>query len=53
MKIVIDTNVLVSGIFFGGKPGKLLQMVAGRELEADRLRGFTSLALTIYFGMRR
>lgn len=24
MKVVLDTNVLVSGIFFGGVPGKLL-----------------------------
>lgn len=25
MKIVLDTNVLLSGIFFGGVPGKILQ----------------------------
>ena len=34
MRIVIDTNVVASGIFFGGKPGKLLEMVFSRELEA-------------------
>ena len=26
MRIIIDTNVLVSGIFFGGLPGRLLKM---------------------------
>lgn len=33
MKIVIDTNVLASGIFFDGKPGELLRKVVARELE--------------------
>jgi putative PIN family toxin of toxin-antitoxin system len=31
MKIVIDTNVLISGVFFGGFPGKILSgIVNGR-----------------------
>jgi putative PIN family toxin of toxin-antitoxin system len=34
MRIVIDTNVIASGVFFGGKPGKLLEMVVSKELEA-------------------
>lgn len=34
MRIVIDTNVIASGIFFGGKPGRLLEMVVSRELDA-------------------
>ena len=25
MKVVLDTNVLVSGVFFGGQPGKILK----------------------------
>jgi uncharacterized protein len=25
MSIVVDTNIIISGIFFGGKPRKLLQ----------------------------
>ena len=25
MRIVVDTNIIISGIFFGGKPRKLLQ----------------------------
>lgn len=25
MKVVIDTNVIVSGIFFGGIPGEILK----------------------------
>jgi len=34
MKIVIDTNVVISGIFFGGYPGKVIEAVAGRHIEA-------------------
>ena len=34
MRIVIDTNVIVSGIFFGGRPGDLLQLVLTRQVEA-------------------
>ena len=34
MRIVIDTNVIASGIFFGGKPKKLLEMVVSRSLDA-------------------
>ena len=32
MQIVIDTNVVASGIFFGGLPHKLLQLVIGNEI---------------------
>lgn len=34
MRIVIDTNVIASGIFFGGKPKMLLEMVVTRRLDA-------------------
>ncbi len=34
MKIVIDTNVIVSAVFFGGKPRLLLEKVMMRELIA-------------------
>ena len=34
MRIVIDTNVIASGIFFGGKLKKLLEMVVARRLES-------------------
>ena len=34
MKIVIDTNVLISGVFFGGFPGKILSAVVGQKLTA-------------------
>jgi predicted nucleic acid-binding protein len=27
MRIVIDTNIVVSGVFFGGKPAELLNFV--------------------------
>lgn len=33
MKIVIDTNVVISGIFFGGEPNRLLQHAINNELE--------------------
>ena len=34
MRIVVDTNVVASGIFFGGKPKQLLELVVSKELEA-------------------
>ena len=34
MRIVIDTNVLISGIFFGGFPRKILSAVVGRKITA-------------------
>ena len=34
MRIVIDTNVIASGIFFSGKPGILLEKVVSKELDA-------------------
>ena len=34
MRIVIDTNVLISGLFFGGKPYKVLRAVINDEIEA-------------------
>lgn len=34
MKIVIDTNVLISGVFFGGFPRKILISIVDRELTA-------------------
>lgn len=27
MKVVLDTNVVVSGIFFGGVPGRILGLI--------------------------
>jgi putative PIN family toxin of toxin-antitoxin system len=34
MKIVIDTNVLVSGVFFGGLPRKILSAIVGKKITA-------------------
>lgn len=34
MKIVIDTNVVISGAFFGGYPRKLLEIVAENKVSA-------------------
>jgi len=34
MRIVIDTNVVASGIFFGGKPKRLLELVVSESMEA-------------------
>jgi predicted nucleic acid-binding protein len=31
MRIVLDTNVLMSGIFFGGAPGKILRAWQARQ----------------------
>lgn len=34
MKIVIDTNVVASAIFFGGRPKELLELLITHKLEA-------------------
>ena len=34
MKIVIDTNVVASAIFFGGKPRKLIECLFNNRAEA-------------------
>lgn len=34
MKIVIDTNVVASGVFFGGDPRKVIEAVSSGELDA-------------------
>ncbi|RRK32820.1 putative toxin-antitoxin system toxin component, PIN family [Schaedlerella arabinosiphila] len=34
MRIVIDTNVLISGVFFGGFPRKILSAVVGQKIFA-------------------
>jgi len=33
MRIVIDTNVIISAMFFGGKPSELLQLAMNRKVE--------------------
>ena len=34
MKIVLDTNVLISGVFFGGFPRKILSSIVSGEITA-------------------
>ena len=34
VRIVIDTNVVASAVFFGGRPGELLDLLLHRRLEA-------------------
>ena len=34
MRIVIDTNVLISGVFFGGFPRKILSLVVNQKITA-------------------
>ncbi len=33
MKVVLDTNVLISGLFFGGNPGKIIDLWVKGEVE--------------------
>jgi putative PIN family toxin of toxin-antitoxin system len=33
MKVVIDTNVLISGVFFGGMPSRVLETWRDRKIE--------------------
>ena len=34
MKIVVDTNVLISGVFFGGYPRKIIEAVIDDDIKA-------------------
>ena len=34
MRIVVDTNVLISGVFFGGFPRKILESIVEKTLTA-------------------
>lgn len=34
MKIVLDTNVIISGLFFGGKPGLIIKSIIKKQFNA-------------------
>ena len=34
MKIVVDTNILISGVFFGGYPRRILTSIVDRKITA-------------------
>ena len=34
MKIVVDTNVLISGVFFGGYPRRIIEAIIDNDLQA-------------------
>jgi putative PIN family toxin of toxin-antitoxin system len=34
MKIIVDTNVLISGVFFGGHPRRILSAIVNNQLTA-------------------
>lgn len=34
MKIVVDTNVIISGVFFGGAPGQVLKAIISSKVTA-------------------
>ena len=34
MKIVVDTNVIISGVFFGGAPGQVLKAIISARVTA-------------------
>ena len=44
-RVVLDTNVLISGIIFGGKPGEILEMIRNK-----RFLGITSSVLLAELG---
>ena len=35
MRVVVDTNVLISGTFFGGKPGMIVDAIADERIRAN------------------
>ena len=51
MKLVIDTNVVESGLFFGGKPLNLLKMLLQGELESFVSEEIVSEYQRIFDGM--
>lgn len=44
MKIILDTNILISAFIFGGKPRQILSLVSDEQIQA-----FTSLILIAEF----
>lgn len=36
MKIVVDTNVIISGVFFGGAPGDVLNAIVESKVKQPR-----------------
>ena len=34
MRVVVDTNVVISGVFFGGKPRRIIEAIADERLYA-------------------
>ena len=35
MRIVVDTNVVISGVFFGGEPRRVIEAVASKRIRAS------------------
>lgn len=33
VKVVLDTNILISSLVFGGKPSEILEMIRGKEIK--------------------
>jgi putative PIN family toxin of toxin-antitoxin system len=33
LKVVLDTNIIISGLLFGGKPQKILELVIDKKIE--------------------
>ena len=42
MRVVVDTNVVVSGVFFGGAPRRVVEAAVGSEVEAAAKGGRSS-----------
>lgn len=34
MKIVVDTNVVISGVFFGGNPRQIIEAIVNGDIKA-------------------
>ena len=47
MRIVIDTNVIASAVFFGGRPKELLELLLNGRLEA-----FASMEIVVEYKER-
>ena len=47
MKIVIDTNVVASAIFFGGQPRRLLELLLERKWYCSLVNGVNALYMAV------
>lgn len=51
MRIVIDTNIVISGIFFGGKPRRIIEAIADEYLHAYAIPAIVDEYIEVFHEM--